>query len=212
MYIDAVWMINAGDAASGSNRTEELVYRDGVYYDTWVKEKTQFPINAVFNHEPKKTITGESAKQFSEYLWMNLSRGTGFVELYIKTQNLSESDWDVLADGLKWAHKVFPYFKNSKMHGGNPKNGEVYGYTGWNENGGYASFHNPSGKEQEYTFTLDRAFGLKTKTGDFILSSPLKNAEELVGQTFSIGGNINVMLNLGEVKIVEFKKLNNSKW
>lgn len=206
MYIDAVWMINAGDAAGGSNRTEELVYRDGVYYDTWVKEKTQFPINSVFNHEPKKTETGESSKQFSEYLWMNLSRGTGFVELYIKTQNLSESDWDVLADGLKWAHRVFPYFKNSRMHGGNPNNGEVYGYTGWNENGGFASFHNPSKKEQEYTFTLNRTFGLKTKTGDFNLSSPLKNAEELVGQTLSIGGNITVLLHPGEVKIVEFQK------
>ena len=110
-YIDAVWMINAGDAAEGSNRNQELIYRDGVYYDTWVKEKTQFPINSVFNHEPKKTKTGESREQFSEYLWMNLSRGTGFVELYIITQNLSDADWDVLADGLKWGAQGFSVFQ-----------------------------------------------------------------------------------------------------
>lgn len=48
---------------------------------------------------------------------MNLSRGTGFVELYIKTEHLSSNDWDVMADGLKWAHQVFPFFKNPKMHG-----------------------------------------------------------------------------------------------
>ena len=206
MYIDAVWMINAGDAAGGSNRTQELVYRDGVYYDTWVKEKTQFPINSVFNHEPKKTKTGESIKQFSEYLWMNLSRGTGFIELYVKTQKLSESDWDVMADGLKWAHKVFPYFKYSRMHGGNPKENEVYGYTGWNKDGGFASFHNPSDKLQIYTFKLDRAFGTITKA-DYKLSSPLPNVVDLADKTFSKGDRIEITLAPGEVKILEFNQV-----
>ncbi len=207
MYIDAVWMINAGDAAGGSDRTQELVYRDGVYYDTWVTEKTQFPINSVFNHEPKKTKSGESVKQFSEYLWMNLSRGTGFVELYIKTEKLSESDWDVLANGLKWAHKVFPYFKRSRMHGGNPKQEEVYGYTGWNKEGGYASFHNPSKEFKTYTFTIDRAFGVVTKA-DYKLSTPLPNEVILKGKTYSSGSNIEIMLAPGEVKVLEFNKTN----
>ncbi len=206
-YIDAVWMINAGGAAGGSNRTEELVYRDGVYYDTWVKEKTQFPINSIFNHEPKKTKTGESKEQFSEYLWMNLSRGTGFVELYIKTENLSDADWDVLADGLKWVNKVFPYFKHARMHGGNPKEGEVYGYTGWNENGGYASFHNPSETEvQNYSFTLDRAFGVNKSLNKLIVSSPLSNVPEFAGKIVSKDEIVEITLKPGEVKVLEFEK------
>ncbi|WP_167618922.1 hypothetical protein [Maribellus sediminis] len=205
-YIDAVWMINAGDAAGGSNRTQEMVYRDGVYYNTWVKEKTQFPINSVFNHEPKKTQTGESKEQFSEYLWMNLSRGTGFVELYIKTEILSETDWDVLADGLKWAHKVFPYFKNSRMHGGNPDTEEVYGYTGWNYEGGYASFHNPSEtQKQTYNFTLDRTNGVPTSLSGLTVSTPLPNAEEFKDLAVSNGQEIEISLEPGEVKILEFK-------
>lgn len=206
-YIDAVWMINAGDAAGGSNRTQELVYRDGVYYDTWVKEKTQFPINSVFNHEPKKTKTGESKEQFSEYLWMNLSRGTGFVELYIKTENLSDADWDVLGDGLKWVNKVFPYFKHARMHGGNPTEGEVYGYTGWNEKGGYASFHNPSETEvQTYSFTLSRAFGLNKSLDKLIVSSPLSNVPEYAGKIVSKDETVEITLNPGEVKVLEFEK------
>lgn len=206
-YIDAVWMINAGDAAGGSNRTQELVYRDGVYYDTWVKEKTQFPINSVFNHEPKKTKTGESKERFSEYLWMNLSRGTSFVELYIKTENLSDADWDVLADGLKWVNKVFPYFKHARMHGGNPTEGEVYGYTGWNENGGYASFHNPSETEvQTYSFTLNRAFGLNKSLDKLIVSSPLSNVPEFVGKSFLKDETVEITLKPGEVKVLEFER------
>ncbi|MFV0589963.1 MAG: hypothetical protein ACK5M7_01140 [Draconibacterium sp.] len=207
-YIDAVWMINAGDAAGGSNRSEELVYRDGVYYDTWVKEKTQFPINSVFNHEPKKTSTGESAETFREYLWMNLSRGTGFVELYLKTEKLSAIDWDVLAEGLKWVENVFPYFKNAKMHGGNPETGEVYGYTGWNEKGGYVSFHNPSDKPQNYSFILDRKFGIVALGGTYTASSPLENARNFNGNKFEAGSKVEISLEPGEVKVLEFVNSN----
>lgn len=203
MYIDAVWMINAGDAAGGSNRTQELVYRDGVYYSTWQTEQTQFPINSVFNHEPKKCATGESEQTFREYLWMNLSRGTGFIELYIKTKKLSQKDWDVVADGLKWAHKAFPYFKNSRMHGGNPRKSEVYGYTGWNKTGGYASFHNPSDKKQTYKFTLNRSNGVKTDAA-YSISSSLNNAKKLSGTTVKTNEIITVELNPGEVKVLEF--------
>lgn len=203
-YIDAIWMINAGDAAGGSNRTEELVYRDGVYYDTWITEKTQFPINSVFNHEPKKTSTGESKEAFSQYLWMNLSRGTGFIELYVKTEKLSDDDWDVLAEGLKWSQDVFPYFKKSRMHGGNPKSNEVYGYTGWNKNGGYISFHNPSEKVKTYQVKLDRTLGV-TSNKRYIISSPLKNANEWVEKKIGKEDILTVDLKPGEVKVLNFK-------
>ncbi|WP_051315614.1 hypothetical protein [Arenibacter certesii] len=205
MYIDAVWMINAGDAAGGSNRTEELVYRDGIYYDTWVKEKTQFPINSVFNHEPKKVKSGESPEAFAEYLWMNLSRGTGFVELYIKTPELSESDWDVLAEGLKWVRSAFPYFKRAKMHGGNPKESKVYGYTGWNTEGGYISVHNPSDQPQTYSLTLDRKLGLIKGKKEYVISSPLDNAAEFSHNVYSYGSEFKINIKPREVMILEFR-------
>ncbi|WP_143150443.1 alpha-galactosidase [Arenibacter nanhaiticus] len=204
MYVDAVWMINAGDAAGGSNRTQELVYRDGVYYDTWQKENTQFPINSIFNHEPKKVKSGESREAFSEYLWMNLSRGTGFVELYIKTPELSESDWDVLAKGLKWVKSVFPYFKRAKLHGGDPKESEVYGYTGWNENGGFISFHNPSDQPQMYNIKLDRKFGLIKGKDQYEVSSPLKNSKEFENKKYGFGDELTISMNPGEVKVLNF--------
>jgi hypothetical protein len=59
-HVDTVWMINAGDAAEGSDRTGELVYRDGVYHGLVVDDKTQFPLNSVFNHEPKKPLVGKT--------------------------------------------------------------------------------------------------------------------------------------------------------
>lgn len=205
MYIDAVWMINAGDAAGGSDRTQELIYRDGIYYNTWENEKTQFPIHSVFNHEPKKVKTGETAEAFSEYLWMNLSRGTGFIELYIKTQQLSESDWNVLAKGLEWAHSAFPYFKRARMHGGNPNKSEVYGYTGWNRDGGYISFHNPSTEPQTYTVKFDRKLGLISGKEAYEVSSPMSNANEFFGKVLNYGSQLDIVLKPSEVKVLNFK-------
>lgn len=42
-YVDIVWLINAGDAAKGDDRTGELVYRDRIYHQIWEEENTKFP-------------------------------------------------------------------------------------------------------------------------------------------------------------------------
>ena len=84
-YVDVVWLINAGDAAKGNNRNGELVYRDNVYYQIWKEENTKFPMNSVINNQPKKTGPDETPEAYRDYFYMNLRRGTGFIELYIKT-------------------------------------------------------------------------------------------------------------------------------
>lgn len=206
MHIDAVWMINAGDAAGGSSRTQELVYRDGRYHVIFGKEQTQFPLNAVFNHEPKKRKTGETKDVFRKYLYMNLSRGTGFVELYIKPFVLQPYDWDVLAEGLHWAREVFPCFTRTRMHGGDPKQGEVYGYTGWTPEMGYVSLHNPSHQEQTYSFKLDRAFGLHPDSGAYQVSSPLDGSAEGLPSPIGFGKRVSIDLAPGEIRIIHFDR------
>ncbi|TKG94532.1 hypothetical protein EYV94_11320 [Puteibacter caeruleilacunae] len=204
-YIDVVWLINCGDAAGGSNRTDELVYRDGVYYEIWEKESTKFPMSAIFNHEPKKTKTGEDADTFRRYLLMNMSRGTGFIELYIKTAKLSSSDWDVMAEGLKWAHKAFPAFEKVRMHGGDPKKREVYGYTGWTEKQGFISIHNPSKEKKSYAVKLNRKLGVVTEDA-YNVSSTLKGDMKGLNASYRKGDVLTVELEPGEIRILDFNK------
>ncbi|MCP5536884.1 MAG: hypothetical protein H7A51_11720 [Akkermansiaceae bacterium] len=209
-HIDAVWMINAGDAAGGSNRTQELTYRDGVYHDIAVKEHTQFPLHSIFNHEPKKTSSKETKDTFRRYLYMNMSRGTGFVELYIKPFILKEYDWDVLAEGLLWVHDVFPTFKRSRMHGGDPKKNDVYGYTAWLPERGYISIHNPSSGEKEYTITLDRSFGLTpgSEKSTYLLSSPIEDCLKGLKKSYRHGDTITLTLKPEEIRILNFDTKN----
>lgn len=204
MWVDTIWMINAGDAAGGSSRTAELTYRDGVYHEIWPEQNAQFPMCSIFNHEPKKTSTGESKDEFRRYLYMNLSRGTGFIELYIKPFVLQPADWDVISEGLLWAEDAFPTFKRARMHGGNPKKNETYGYTAWNESQGYISFHNPSAEARTYTVKLDRAFGLLPDSGKFHISSPIEDSTRNLPATCQTGDTLTFELAPREVRIVNF--------
>lgn len=204
MAVDSVWMINAGDAAGGSSRTQELVYRDGVYYEICRQQNCQYPLASIFNHEPKKTSTGESKDEFRRYLYMHLSRGTGFVELYIKPFVLQPGDWDVIAEGLLWAQEIFPTFKRARMHGGSPRADEVYGYTAWNETQGYISLHNPAIEAKTYGIKLDRAFGLLPGSGPFHVSSPLADATRGLPELCKFGDSLVFELKPREVRIVNF--------
>jgi len=204
MHIDAVWMINAGDAARGADRTKELTYRDGVYHEIYAGEDTQYPVHSLFNHEPKKKSTGESKKSFRDYLYMNMSRGTGFVELYIKPGILQEPDWDVLAEGLLWVHDVFPLFKRARMHGGNPRENETYGYTAWDKTRGFISIHNPSDETRKYEVVLNRAFGLVPGSSTFKLSSPLTESVDGLKAKWSFGDTLAVTLKPREIRILNF--------
>lgn len=205
-YVDVVWLINAGDAASGNSRTQELVYRDGIYYQIWEQENTKFPMNSIFNHEPKKTSTGEPEQTFRDYLFMNLSRGTGFIELYIKTQKLSTSDWDVMAEGLKWAHRMFPAFRHVRMHGGDPRKGDIYGYTAWDKKRGYISFHNPSDAPQEYVFVLDRKHGVPEDLKRRLrCSSPLSSDVSRFPVQVRYGDEIRLTLQPQEIVLLDFE-------
>ncbi len=204
MHADAVWMINAGDAAGGSSRTDELVYRDGRYYEIWRKQNCQFPLHSVFNHEPKKTSTGESKDEFRRYLYLNLSRGTGFIELYLKTFALRPGDWDVISEGLRWARAVFPTFPRARMFGGSPTAREVYGYTAWAGDQGYVTLHNPAATAQVARLTLDRAFGLLPGRGPFHLSSPLADGTNGLPALCRLGDTLTVPLRPREIRVLNF--------
>ncbi len=204
MHADAVWMINAGDAAGGSTRTQELVYRDDRYHEIWREQNAQFPMCSIFNHEPKKTSTGESKDEFRRYLYMNLARGTGFIELYIKPSVLQPGDWDVLAEGLRWARAVFPTFRRVRMFGGSPRAGEVYGYTAWGATQGYVALHNPSGTAASTTVTLDRASGLVPGSGPFHVSSPIDDATRGLPATVAAGDALTLELRPREIRVIDF--------
>lgn len=206
-YADVIWLINCGDAPRGcKNRSEELVFRDGIYHNTFRIENAQYPLSSIFNHEPKKKSAGESPEEFKKYLFMNLSRGTSFIELYLKIKNMSQQDWDILAEGLKWAQEVFPAIKRIKMLGGDPTLQQIYGYSGWNESQGYISLHNPSDKEKTFSIHLNRDIGIIKKFQNFSISSPLGHDQEISKRQWNYGDILTLKIPAKSIKLLTFKE------
>lgn len=209
-HVDAVWLINVGDHAQGDDRSSQLAYRDATYFQLASTEadNTQFPLHSLFNHEPKKIEGVEEADIFRRYLFMSLSRGTGFVELYLKTFDLSESDWDVLAEGMHWVHHIFPAFRRAQMIGDDPAEGRVYGFTGWTEDLGYLSLHNPSDEAREFRIELNRKLGLSKDAvhqgREYAVSSPLAEDTESLPKAAVAGKPLTVTLPPRAIRILEF--------
>lgn len=228
MTSDVISLVNQQDGAPGEDRNTQMCYRDGIYYQTVVTDNNQIPINTIFNHEPSKDkgrFGDKNISDFRNYFFMSLSRGSSMVELYVQIKALESQDYDVIAEGLKWLYEIYPAFKRSRMHGGNPlgknvfneKNvsvsninidmdASVYGYTGWNESMGYVSIHNPKATKESYTFTLNRDFGLIENTNSkFALTSPMADKINNLKKSWSYGDKITIEVAPKDVVILNFK-------
>lgn len=228
MHADVLSLVNSRDGAPGS-RTEQMCYRDGLYYQLTQGDRNQVPLCSFFIHEPAKDdnrFNDATPDAFRQYLFMALSRGTTNVEFYFQVRTLKAEDYDVVAQGLKWLYHAAPAFKRSRMHGGGPvgparagddapnfknidldKVGEVYGYTGWTPTQGYVSLHNPTGLARPYSFCLDRTFGLVPGSGPFKLTCPMPGNARNLKQEWRYGETLTVELQSREVIVLDFDRL-----
>lgn len=229
MHLDVLSLVNCNDGAPG-DRTLQMCYRDGLYYQLTRHDRSQVPLNSFFNHEPAKDgnrFDDSSPAEFKNYLLMALSRGTMMVELYFGVNTLDARDYDVVADGLKWLDRAAPAFKRARMHGGSPigsikvdqdqlglkkfnpdEDAEVYGYTGWNADQGYVSIHNPTKTAKPYTFTLDRQFGLLPNSGPFQLTVTHGASAGELKKTWNFGDKVTLNVQPHEVLILDFQRSN----
>ena len=125
--------------------------------------------------------------------------------MYLKPRVLSDSDWNVLAEGLKWADEIHPCFARSRMFGARPATGEVYGYSGWDGSKGYLSVHNPNRTEaREITVMLDRSLGMvpgdeKTYGVRAVIGSP-----DGLNAAYRQGDSITFKLAPREIRVLQF--------
>lgn len=170
-YSDSVWINNAADMyyeGQGGNLDQCLNYRDGRYQDFSDVRMLQFPNAYIYNHEPcyatrnynpplpskqHKTVV-YTDKEFEQYLYMCMMRGTGFIELYYTPSMFNDAKWDINTKVLTWAENNFDILSQSKFFGGVPKNGDVYGYIAYNNGKGYLAIRNPKNTDDSFILSL----------------------------------------------------------
>ena len=125
-----------------------------------------------------------------EYLYMLGTRGTAFWEYYYSFNMFDDDKWDINAEASNWIEDNFDILQKSKMFGGKPDNGDVYGYSCWNGSDGIVSLRNPSNQKKTYTIKYDRQIGVGEGTNDVYGKVIIGDMKYQTDKTLSYGAEI----------------------
>lgn len=198
---------NSGEKLPSSDADRMLTYRDGKYYDFFIRRKYQFPPEYLYNHDP---IYGNTAKvsmtdgEYRKYMFMMSARGTYFWELYYSYNMMSSAKWQINSDVFRFIKENSDILKNSVFIGADPAEGGTYGYSAWNENSGIVALRNPSAREQEFTFTLNSDMGCAPFEGKMRRANVYPYTEKCDSELYSYGDSFTVKLSGGEVVLMKF--------
>ena len=220
-WVNSVWMQNTGDSGfnykfNSTDQEAMLTYRDGDYYDFFNENQWQLPNKYFYNHDPVYAKTAHSApggthpikytdEELREHLYMLGTRGTAFWEYYYSPSMFDDDKWDINAEAANWIEDNFDILQKSKMFGGNPENGDIYGYSCWNGNEGIVSIRNPKDVEQTYTLTYDRLVGVNEGMKDVYGKVVIGDVDKYqIDKPLSYGDQITFTLKPKEVLIMQY--------
>ena len=168
MYGDNIW--RSGEdfnrAGEGSDQQRAITYRDAIIYKNVVKKAPLYPLNALMNGGiiiakyglPEKFSLND--KDISDDIWSFFASGVSLQELYINPHYLNSANWDCLAKASNWARENEPIMADIHWIGGNPAQGEVYGYAAWSNGKAVLSLRNPSKVEKTFEVNVSDVFEL----------------------------------------------------
>ena len=213
-HVDCTWRggQDMGFEGAGDNREKWLNYRDGTSYECLKKSDFIFPLNALMNHGivfanghpfPKKALQG--TKDLRNETRSYFGGGYAMQELYITPDILKKEQWDAIAEAAKWAHKNSATLVDAHFIGGNPLEGDVYGFAAWNANRGTLTLRNPSDQPQTYTLNIADAFELPQKAiQKYKLVSPFTDQKT---QTLFARAGAKTTLKLNPFEVLVFDAL-----
>jgi hypothetical protein len=162
---------------AGTERQQQITYRDKETYHNVVKRAPLYPINSLMtqgvmfaNHGLPKESEGltEDIRDF-------FASGTNCQELYLTPSLMSPENWDALAEAAKWSRDNSDVLVDTHWVGGDPAEGEVYGWAAWSKRKGVLSLRNPSDKPGSITIDIGKAFELPNGAAEkYSLKSPWK--------------------------------------
>lgn len=211
-YGDAIWRAgnDFGFAGTGPKRQQWITYRDGESFKNVVKRAPLYPLNSVMLHGICISKVGYPSvlemdlKNIKDGIWSFFASGTSLQELYINPHLLTTPMWDCLADAAKWSNENADVLQDVHWIGGNPENGEVYGYASWNSRKGIFSLRNPTSAQQIFTLKLKDIFQMPgMKNIPFRLKNKFSSESETGKQLVSSEKTFSITLAPYELQIWE---------
>ncbi len=124
-------------------------------------------------------------KSVADEIWTFFGSGTNLQELYISPHLLTPTMWDELAAAAKWSRANTNVLVDTHWIGGDPGNGDVYGWASWQPRGGIVVLRNPSDQPGSFELELARDLELPDQyLTDYQLNSP--RPDQRIGQLSAV--------------------------
>ena len=214
LHADSVWRQGGdhGYFGAGNPREQWITYRDKICYERFASRSPLYPLNSMMLHgfivsdRAGLERMPRDADSIRHEARTFVGSGTGLQELYVSPHQMTDENWDTLAESIKWARANADILADSHWLGGDPGKGEVYGWGAWSPRGGIVTLRNPTEKAQSFSLEIGAALELPANAPQkFSAKSPWPDSPAKT-QVFEVGRAQEIQLAPFEVVTLEFAK------
>jgi hypothetical protein len=191
-YADSTWRSGHdwSTCGWGSQRQQQVTYRDAQTYANVVRRAPLYPINSLMTQGVMFANHGlpKDTDRIVEDIRDFFASGTNCQELYLTPSLLDAKTWDALAEAAIWSRNNADVLVDTHWAGGDPAKGEVYGWASWSKRKGILALRNPKDTSGQITVDIGKAFELPPGAAQtYSLKSPWKENVTAKPITLSAG-------------------------
>jgi len=167
LHVDSTWRGGEDNSyqGTGSFRQQWITYRDADVFRRVITQGPLYPLNSLMLHGivlathagKLKTATDED---FRDEARSYFGTGTNLQEMYITPSLMNDQKWDYLAAAAKWSAANAATLIDTHWVGGDPGQGQVYGWAAWSADKGILTLRNPTADERSITLDAAQVFEL----------------------------------------------------
>ena len=179
-HCDSTWRSGRdwGKHGIGTERQQQVTYRDKETYHNVVKRAPLYPLNSLMTQGVM--IANHGLPDATDGLVQDIrdffASGTNCQELYITPSMMGPEHWDALAEAAQWSRDNSDVLVDTHWVGGDPAAGQIYGWASWAPRKGILALRNPSDQPGEITIDIGEAFELPSDAAQkYSLKSPWKD-------------------------------------
>jgi hypothetical protein len=204
-HADYIWRGGADDSHMGAG---EPFDRHNTFIDTclYAHRASDVPLSAFVTFDiVQDRISGNSDDVFEKGAWWLAARTSLHHDWYVHASDLIRERWTVLARVGRWAKSHERVFQYSRMVGGDPARGEIYGFSAFDKVGGTLALRNPSAEARRLDSTLAELLDLPeaARSRSFRLHGVFGEARALAG-VHRAGAPLSISLPPLAIVVVEF--------
>ncbi|MBM4027011.1 MAG: enterotoxin [Planctomycetes bacterium] len=207
-YADSTWRSGRdwGTCGWGSKRQQQVTYRDAQTYQNVVRRAPLYPINSLMTQGVMFANHGlpDDTDRIVEDIRAFFAGGTNCQELYLTPSLLDAKTWDALAEAALWSRANADVLVDTHWLGGDPAQGDIYGWASWSRRKGILALRNPKDGPGKIALDIGQAFELPEGAAkQYSLKSPWKEDAAKPARTLSAGAEHTFELKPFEVLVFD---------